>query len=75
MEESSNRGTISDAQRGQAVLEYVKYGSYPDEESVVIAELHDTAMLLKLFDRARQEAKVEFPSSRLEAPKLLTEWQ
>ena len=60
MQESSNSGTISDARRGQAVLEYVEDGSYPDEESVVIAELRDTAMLLKLFDRARHEAKVEF---------------
>jgi centromere/kinetochore protein ZW10 len=57
--------TIPAGQLGQAVLDYVHDGSYPDTEQIISAELSASAFptLLGQFDAARQEAKVRFASS------------
>lgn len=51
---------ISDREYGQAILESVRSGSYPDTEAVVSADLPPSALptVLKLVAQAREDVKV-----------------
>lgn len=51
---------ISDRQYGQAVLNSVQSGTYPESEAIVAAELPPSALptILKLVDQAREDVKV-----------------
>ncbi|KZF24728.1 centromere/kinetochore protein Zw10 [Xylona heveae TC161] len=51
--------TVSDVQLGQAVLESVRDGSYPDSEAVISAELPTSALpvIIDLLETARQDVK------------------
>lgn len=50
---------ISDRQYGQAVLDSVQSGTYPESEAIVAAELPPSALptILKLVDQAREDVK------------------
>lgn len=51
---------ILDRQYGQAVLNSVQSGTYPESEAIVAAELPPSALptILKLVDQAREDVKV-----------------
>lgn len=51
---------ISDRQYGQAVLNSVQSGTYPENEEIVAAEISPSALptILKLVDQAREDVKV-----------------
>jgi protein transport protein DSL1/ZW10 len=51
---------ISDHEFGQAIVDSVCNGSYPESEEVVSAELPQSALptILKLIDQAREDVKV-----------------
>lgn len=51
---------ISDDQYGQAVLQSVQKGAYPDPEELISAELPSSALpkIVKLLDNAREDIKV-----------------
>lgn len=51
---------ISDHQYGQAVVDSVYNGSYPESEEVVSGDLPQSALptILKLVDQAREDVKV-----------------
>lgn len=56
---------VEDRQLGQAVLDSVQYGSYPESEDVISAEVPPTAIpsILKLLGQAREGVKVCFLSA------------
>ena len=51
---------ISDHQYGQAVLNSVQSGTYPESEEIIAAEVPPSALptILKLVDQAREDLKV-----------------
>ena len=51
---------ITSQQYGQAVLDHVQNGTYPDSEEVISAELPPWALLdtKKLIDQAKEDVKV-----------------
>ena len=51
---------ISDREYGQAILESVRSGSYPETDAVVSADLPSSALptVLKLIAQARDDVKV-----------------
>lgn len=51
---------ISDRQYGQAVLNSVQSGTYPENEEIVAAEISPSALptILKLVNQAREDVKV-----------------
>lgn len=51
---------ISDRQYGQAVLNSVQSGTYPESEEIVAAVVPSSALptILKLVDQAREDVKV-----------------
>lgn len=51
---------ISERQYGQAVLNSVQNGIYPESEEIVAAEVPPSALpaILKLVDQAREDVKV-----------------
>ena len=51
---------VTSQQYGQAVLDHVQSGSYPDSEEVISAELPPWALLdiKKLIDQAKEDVKV-----------------
>lgn len=53
---------ISDHQYGQAVLNSVQSGTYPDSEEIIAAEVPPSALptILKLVDQAREDVKVRW---------------
>lgn len=57
---------ISDREYGQAILESVRSGSYPETEDIVSAHLPTSALptLLKLVAQAREDVKVRQPMTR-----------
>ena len=53
---------ISDHQYGQAVLNSVQSGTYPESEEIIAAEIPSSALptILKLVDQAREDVKVRW---------------
>lgn len=51
---------ILDRQYGQAILNSVQNGAYPESEEIVAAEVSPSALptILKLVDQAREDVKV-----------------
>ena len=52
--------TLVDQHHGQALLDSIQYGSYPESEEVIAADLPSTAIpeILKLLKQAREDVKV-----------------
>lgn len=53
---------ISDHQYGEAVLDSVQSGTYPESEEIIAAEVPPSALptILKLVDQAREDVKVRW---------------
>ena len=54
---------LSDRQLSQAVYTSIKDGTYPEDDSVVSAELSSSALenLSQMLNSARDEVKVRYP--------------
>lgn len=52
--------TIADQHHGQALLDSIQNGSYPESEEVISADLPSTAIpdILELLKQARKDVKV-----------------
>ena len=52
---------ISDHEFGQAIVDSIYNGSYPESEDVISAELPQSALptILALIDQAREDVKVD----------------
>ena len=67
---------ITPQQYGQAVLEHVQTGAYPESEEVVSADFPPSALpeVSKLIEQAREDVKVSiYPRSTRSPKPLITE--
>lgn len=65
---------IPSHQYGQAVLDHVQTGAYPESEEVIAAELPPSALpeVSKLIQQAREDVKVRIPQRSLIGESQLT---
>lgn len=66
---------ISDHQYGQAVVDSVYNGTYPESEEIISGNLPQPALpiILNLVDQAREDVKVGQISANHRTPKLTME--
>ena len=65
---------ITPQQYGQAVLEHVQTGAYPESEEVISADLPPSALpeVSKLIEQTREDVKVCVDSLSIGFPRQLT---